>query len=165
MHESSIHAIVVWYGANFRQLHGFKIADLGAYNINGSVKDFLPEEIVGFDICEGPGVDVVIEPGTIPPPHYHAYDAVVSANAFHLSGEPEKYRAEVVALLRMHGLFCLTMCKPDCVCDHSTSPNKYGYKDGIRMTEKQLRAFWEEALIVDTVYEKGHDLVLWGRRE
>lgn len=165
MHESSIKNIMRWYGAHFSMLTGKPIAELGSYDINGSIKDFIPEEIIGFDICEGPKVDIVLTPGEVPDTYKGIYKAVISANAFHLCGEPEKYKREVVDLLEKFGLFVITMCKPDCECSHNTSPNKYGYRDGIRMQPEELVKFWDDAFICERVYIEGHDLVYWGTKK
>lgn len=166
MHESSVKHIVEWYAANYDRIPSpeAKIAEVGSYDINGSVKDFLPVSIVGFDICEGPKVDVVIEPGKVPPEHVGIYDAVISANAFHLCGDAKAYKDEVVALLKEGGLFILTMCRPDCDQSHRTSPNRYGFKDGIRHTPEQAKAFWSHEISPKRVFIEGHDLVYWGEK-
>ena len=165
MHESSVKTIVKWYAENYAWLHGELLADLGSYNINGKVSDFIPENIVGFDVYEGENVDVVLEPGIVPEAHQGKYTAVISANVFHLCGDMEAYKKEVVQLLESKGLFILTMCSNRCNHMHNTSPNKYGFKDGIRMSAEELQNFWKDALNITDVFERGHDLVLTGAKQ
>lgn len=166
MHESSVKHIVEWYATNYGNTISSSslMAEVGSYDINGSIKDFLPNNIIGFDICEGPKVDVIIEPGKVPAEHWIKYDAVISANAFHLCGDPAAYKSEVVALLKSGGLFVLTMCRPDCTQSHRTSPNKYGFVEGIRHTPDQAKAFWGPEIVVSRAFIEGHDLVVWGSK-
>jgi len=167
VHESSIKNIVLWYAVHFEELslNKSRLVEIGSYDINGSIKSILPEEILGVDICEGPCVDLVIAPGDCPRSLEGAFGAAISANAFHLCGDPGKYKQEVVKFLKSGGLFVLTMCRPDCSQSHNTSPNKYGYRDGIRMQPEELRAFWEPQFECEKVFIQGHDLVYWGRKK
>lgn len=163
VHSSSAAAIVEWFETISSDLRIVpQVAELGSYDINGTIRDHLPIKIIGFDLVAGKCVDVVIEPGVIPEEHVGKYDAVISANAFHYSVKPEEYKKEVLSLLQRNGHFVLTMCHPGCDVVHTASPNQYGRNDGLRMTEEELRAFWEPEIRVTKTYIKGHDLVLWG---
>lgn len=44
-----------------RYFHGGRVLEIGSLNINGTVRDFFdaPQEYIGVDVGEGPGVDVV----------------------------------------------------------------------------------------------------------
>lgn len=165
MHESAVKAIVLWYASHFGQVHDRRIADLGALNINGSITDFLPEKTIGFDLCQGRNVDIIIAPGCVPTDQLWSFDAVIAANSFHYSTKPELFRKEVLDLLKVGGLFCLTMCRPDCAIKHSLPVNnQYNFEDGLRMTEDELRTFWSDVLKIERTYIEGHDLVLWGQK-
>lgn len=37
------------------------VLEVGSYNVNGTVRDLLPQPYVGVDMREGPGVDVVLD--------------------------------------------------------------------------------------------------------
>ncbi|MBI4026387.1 MAG: class I SAM-dependent methyltransferase [Verrucomicrobia bacterium] len=130
-----------WHG---RHRDRFKtVADLGAYNINGAVKEVIPEAI-GFDISPGPGVDVVIAPGIIPELWRHRFDLVTSIGSFQCCNVPDLYKSEILDLLAVkpNGVLFLAMCGARCRTLHSTSPNVYGYHDNVRMTRDGLIAFF-----------------------
>lgn len=125
MHSQAFKEIQGWVSENQEIVQGSNVADLGALNINGAVKDIIPHA-VGFDICSGKGVDVVLEPGKIPVDHLHKYDIVFCVNALNACPNTEIYYNEVSDLLQDHGLFFLIFRLGN-VTNHSTSPNKYGY--------------------------------------
>ena len=60
------------------------IVELGAYDVNGSLRDFKPKgsEYVGLDIEAGPRVDVVIDPSQPLPFESQTADFVLSASVF-----------------------------------------------------------------------------------
>lgn len=165
MHKSSIDAIHSWFIKIYTTLpNDYLIADLGSYNINGTIKDKLPGKIIGIDLVAGPCVDVIITPGVIPPEHVMRYDALISANAFHYSGDPNEYKSEVLQLLKINGHFVLTMCNSDCKETHTRLPESCRGVDSIRMSLRELVNFWEPEISITRVYVEGHDLVLWGRK-
>jgi hypothetical protein len=126
MHKEMIDQLVEW-GEKYENLICFgKLADLGAYNINGAVKDTFPK-CIGFDICEGKGVDVVIVPGVIPPEHQGIYDVVFCVNALNASPNTTEFVDETSIMLKSGGLLFLAY-RISKVKNHSVSPNSYGYK-------------------------------------
>ncbi len=141
MHDTVKNFIRSWYSDNKADIDRAQIADLGSYNVNGGVVDIIPH-VVGFDICEGKGVDVVLRPGEIPEEHRNAFDYVVSTSSFTCCPQPEAYKAEIVDLLKPGGQLLLTMCSPKCQFRHSTSPNVYGFQDSFRITPDQTKAFF-----------------------
>ena len=61
-----------------------RILDIGAYNVNGTLRDFRPEgaEYIGIDLGPGPGVDMVLEdPYKYPFPDQY-FDMIVSSSCF-----------------------------------------------------------------------------------
>jgi|18_taG_2_1085343.scaffolds.fasta_scaffold49373_2 hypothetical protein len=64
-----------------------KVADIGSFNINGTVKNTFAEEkinceVTGFDLVKGDNVDVVISCGTIPEKYKHKFEFVTCMSAF-----------------------------------------------------------------------------------
>lgn len=168
-----MHAIVkdrisAWYQENRAEIDRSKVADLGALDINGSVKGII-RHAVGFDILEGRGVDVVLKPGEVPVGHQHKYDFVVSTSSFQTCPYPEEYKKEILGLLRVGGKLLLTMCGPKCTCIHSTSPNSYGYKDGVRMSRQQVVDFFSgefQCLSAEEMIEQPNgDIIYYGMRK
>lgn len=105
-----------------------RVADLGSLNLNGAVRDIIPVAC-GFDICSGPGVDVVLEAGAVLPEHEAAYDGLVAASAYQFAPEPEQFLNEAWRLLRPGGSLLLTMCPLYCTAEHSTSPELTGTRE------------------------------------
>ena len=118
-----------------------KVCYLGSLNLNGTIEYM---DKVGFDIIEGPGVDVVIAPGIIPMDHKLKYDTCVSISSFQFCPDPEIYMSEILDLLRNTAgskLF-LTLCHESCKTSHTTSDNRYSFKDEIRFSEEKLIDFF-----------------------
>jgi len=110
------------------------VADLGARNLNGSVKSVVPHAR-GFDLSAGPGVDVVIEAGRVPEEHRGRYDLVTSVSSFQFFPDPLLYKDEIIQLLKPDGVLFLTMCAPSCVTEHTTVPP---HGDCLRMDVEEL---------------------------
>ena len=60
-----------------------KVLEVGSLNINGSVRQFFqnPDEYIGCDLGEGPGVDIVCRGHELPYPD-GAFDVVISCECF-----------------------------------------------------------------------------------
>lgn len=167
MHNSVKEEIVSWYNQHKEQIESSKIADLGSYDINGGVKDVIPS-VVGFDILEGKGVDVVIEPGIIPDDHKFQYDFLTSTSSFQCCPDTPAYMKQITDLLKPGGELILTMCSTRCPKGHSTSPNDYNYKDEVRYTIDEMRSLFGQEFEIHNVYEiyKGHaDLIIKAKKK
>lgn len=165
MHEGARRAIARFYFDNREYLDGTKVADVGSLNINGAVKDVIPH-CVGFDIVEGDGVDVIIEPGIIPEEHQKQYGAVIASSSFAYCADPYLYRRQLTDLLVPGGLLLLITCSVKCAVEHSTSNNKYGFKDWIRMEFRGFEKFFATEFEILELAEinYGHqDYVLVGK--
>lgn len=133
MHEPVRQALRDWV-VRTGGVAGKLVADLGAFNINGSVKEVIPGA-VGFDLVAGPGVDVVIQLGVIPGRHLNRYDIVTCISSFQFCPHPHDYRREIAGLLKQGGLLFLTMCGPGCRCRHTTVPP---FEDSFRVGIEEL---------------------------
>jgi hypothetical protein len=167
MHDSAKRAISRFYhDPKFKSyIDGNLIADMGALNINGAVRDVIPH-CTGFDIVEGPGVDVVLKPGEIPPQHQHKYGTVVSANSFVFCPDPDLYKKQIIDLLTDDGLLLLITCSNKCTQKHTTSNNQYGFEDTFRVEIKELERFFSiefDVLELSELNYEHPDFVLIGR--
>ena len=167
MHDPVKNKVSDWYQRNRVRIDGSMIADLGAYDINGSVRQIIPH-VVGFDIYSGKGVDVVVVPGQIPFEHRNRYDFVVTVSAFQFCPNSLAFKFEILDLLKDGGELFLTMCSVKCKYLHSTSPNIYNFADGVRMTESEIISFMgPEIEALDChVADVGEfsDLFFWGKK-
>lgn len=163
MHESVKCTLSEWIGT-FGDVANKAVADVGAYNINGAVKDVIPHA-VGFDLVAGPGVDVVLNLGEVPEEHRGRYDIVTSLGSFQCCPQPGSYKAEIVGLLKPGGHLFLTMCSPGCQARHTTSPG--GFQDCLRFHPGELEDFMRPEIVSLACYvnsERIHpDLVFIGR--
>jgi SAM-dependent methyltransferase len=83
MHESAYN-----FGRKFVQRYattpGVQILEIGAMNVNGSIRDFAPEigSWHGVDLEAGPGVDTVIEASQPLPFDDNTFDCVIASSVF-----------------------------------------------------------------------------------
>jgi SAM-dependent methyltransferase len=86
------------------------ILEIGAYNVNGSLRDAKPQhsEWVGLDIEEGPGVDVVVPPGEALPFESHKFDAVVASSVFEHDPQFWKTMREMARVTKPDGLIYIS---------------------------------------------------------
>jgi len=153
-----------------RSVANYWVADLGAYNVNGSVRDLIPHA-VGFDLIPGPCVNVIIHAGHIPVEHRGKYAIVASLSTFQFS-DKDAFKREAVDLLAPHGELFLTMCGPNCKKLHSVPVTGGGTVEvrSFHMEVDQLAAFFEPELERIACYETpeadGHagDLIYVGRK-
>ena len=170
MHPNVASELLRWYNQNKIQFIDGKIADLGAFDINGSVKKTLDHEVVGFDILDGKGIDVKISPGVIPKEHQGQYVGVTSLGAFQTCPHPKKFIQEIADLLKPSGMVFLTMCASSCKVKHSTSNNKFGYlTDVFRLSKSQLINMFAKSFLVQHCYVSGdkehRDLIYKGTKK
>ena len=167
MHRTVKRELIKWYLSNKEYLDATTVADIGAYNINGSVKEVISNSI-GFDIFDGEGVDVVIYPGTIPDEHKFKYGAVTTVSSFQFCPDSELYKKQILDLLCDGGLLFLTMCNDKCNGEHTTSPNGYDFKDSVRYSLDELTNLFSKEFDVIDLYEvnKEHnDLILKAKKK
>jgi SAM-dependent methyltransferase len=169
MHPSIRKELRRFYRKNKEFIDSARVAELGALNINGSPRDYLPSKLwVGFDIVNGSGIDVKIEPGIIPQEHKGIYDLVVSSSSFHYCPQPELYKRQIFDLLKPNGVLWISMCSPQCKRHHTTSKNEYGYTDCFRMTRKELCRFLRPELVDEKCYLVGdshhQDIIYIGKK-
>lgn len=156
MHRNVNQELIKWYLNNKQILDHNKVADLGAFDINGSVKDVI-KHVIGFDIYDGKNVDVVIKPGIIPDEHRGCYAAVTSVSSFQFCPDSNLYKKQILDLLSPNGLLFLTMCGSKCTAKHSTSPNDYGFGDSVRYSIEDLIGIFTPELDIIEVYEMDRD--------
>lgn len=156
MHNAIRVEINKWYQDNKQYLDTIEIAELGSHDINGSIKEIIPNSI-GFDILEGKGVDVKITPGVIPNEYKNIFGAVITVSSFQFCPKPIEYKKQILDLLKPEGLLILTMCPNICSPGHSTSLNEYGFGDSIRMSQSELQEFFENEFYNIKIFENNED--------
>jgi SAM-dependent methyltransferase len=80
-----MHDTALEIGRRFFETYGLTtstIVDLGACNVNGTLRDVSPNGAcyIGLDVAPGPGVDVVVKPNTALPLASESVDLVVSSS-------------------------------------------------------------------------------------
>lgn len=82
MHDTALAAGAAFFAAHITGTRP-RILDVGALDVNGSLRTVAPEgaEYVGLDLEPGPGVDVVLQ-GTTYPFEADSFDACVSVSCF-----------------------------------------------------------------------------------
>lgn len=139
----------------------WKVADLGSYNVNGQVRDIIPN-VTGYDMLLGPGVDhVIVEAPYIPSEHREQYDLVTCCGVLMIAENPEFIREEAYQLLKPEGWLFLTTCSPECKCHHTTP---WG-EDKHRLSVNDLILLMRKKFVVNKVWMTEHpEVVYTGRR-
>lgn len=83
MHDTALH-IGGLFLQNYAQLDDADVLEIGAYNVNGSLRDHARDGTrwTGVDFEAGPGVDVVTQAGTPLPVEDAAFDVVLASSVF-----------------------------------------------------------------------------------
>ncbi len=156
MHQTVINELEKWYNDNIDILRNKKIADIGSYNVNGSVRDVIPN-VVGFDIVNGDEVDVKIESGIIPDEYKNKFQAVTTTSSFQFAPNTNQFIKQIIDLLTNDGLLILTMCPNGCFDKHSTSPGHKNNNDKIRISKEQLYGLFNMEFKNIVIYEANDD--------
>lgn len=91
------------------------VCELGSRNINGSVRDLLPDVAlyVGVDCVAGPGVDVVADASVWRPGSWVQFDLVVCTEVLEHTPTAAAICFNAFHLLRPGGVFLVTAAGPD----------------------------------------------------
>lgn len=97
------------YAPAFDPARPIRLLEIGAQNLNGSLRDVCPPGVdyTGVDFAAGPGVDVVLEDAYSLPFADQAFDIVVSSSCFEHAQMFWLTFLEALRVLRPRGLFYL----------------------------------------------------------
>lgn len=85
-----------------------KILEIGSYDVNGSVRSFLPQKnYIGVDLINGPGVDFVVN-GEYLDFEDNSFDVVISCEVLEHNPFWEKQVLEMYRVLKNNGLMIIT---------------------------------------------------------
>ena len=89
-----------------RESESLRVLDVGSYDINGSLRDVLPDawDYTGLDIVEGPNVDCVMDARAPLPVEDASLDLVVSVSCFQYVENPFKLAGMLYAALKPGGV-------------------------------------------------------------
>lgn len=111
MHDTAIEIGKVFFDTYLQGKTGLKIADIGAQDVNGSLRSVAPanHEYIGVDFVEGKGVDVILtDPYTLPFED-KSLDVIVCSSCFEHSEFFWLLFNEVQRVLKDDGLFYLNV--------------------------------------------------------
>jgi SAM-dependent methyltransferase len=138
-----MHTSALLIGKSFLEAYarpGATVVDLGAYDINGSLRSVCPPDMqyLGLDMAAGPGVDVVVEPDQpLPLRNGHA-DLVVSSSAFEHDGAFWMSFLEVVRITKEGGFIYINVPSNGHVHSHPEDCWRF-YPDAGRSLERWAR--------------------------
>lgn len=109
MHPTAMHNGKLFFDTYASKLAGGTVLDIGAQDVNGSLKSVCPATLsyVGVDFVAGPGVDVVLEDPYTLPFADASVDVVVSSSCFEHSELFWVLYLEILRVLKAPGLFYL----------------------------------------------------------
>src|SRR5512140_2189307 len=99
------------YGTCFGPDERVRVVEIGAQDVNGSLRDVAPKrfEYVGVDFVAGKGVDVVLDDPYVLPFEAASADIVVSSSCFEHAEMFWLVFLEVMRILKPRGLFYLNV--------------------------------------------------------
>lgn len=104
MHETARIAMG-WFRDGFVMEPGTSVADVGSYDVNGTVRDLFEHcAYTGLDIAEGPGVDRVI---TLEDFGSEQYDVVISVSTLEHVEDMAQFARECIKITKPGGLLCI----------------------------------------------------------
>lgn len=118
--------------AHVPPLTGLAVAEVGSYDVNGSVRGLFAAaaSYTGYDVREGPGVDRVADLASWPD-SAPLYDIVVSTEALEHAANPAALVAGMARALVPGGLLILTCASPERAphgCDGNALPADEPYQ-------------------------------------
>lgn len=108
MHESSLDLMRNFVAEHLSGRDTLRVADVGAYNVNGSYKPFFQKpdwDYTGFDLTAGPNVDFVLDcEHDIPADHRDKFDVVISGQTMEHVRRPWLWMQGLSQLAKPGGL-------------------------------------------------------------
>jgi SAM-dependent methyltransferase len=97
------------YSASFAQSQNVKVVEIGAQNVNGTLRDTCPAnfEYIGVDFEQAKGVDIVLEDPYKLPFESESVDVILSSSCFEHSEMFWLVFLEILRVLKPNGLFYL----------------------------------------------------------
>lgn len=111
MHDTAMEIGRKFFGAYLGNQTGLSILDVGAQDVNGSLRSVAPmgNEYIGVDFIEGKGVDVVITDPYSLPFSAESFDVVVCSSCFEHSEFFWLLFSEIQRVLKKTGVFYLNV--------------------------------------------------------
>jgi SAM-dependent methyltransferase len=111
MHQSSLKYGKLFFDIYCNELQGSIVVDIGAQNVNGSLKDVCPESLkyVGVDFVAGNGVDIILDDPYKLPFADNSIDVIVCSSCFEHSTFFWLLFLEIIRVLKPNGLFYLNV--------------------------------------------------------
>ncbi len=173
MHDTAIKNAELFINTYLKDSSNVELADIGAQNVTGSIKDVCTTNITytGVDFVEGKGVDVILDdPYKLPFPDNH-FDVITASSCFEHSEFFWELFLEIMRVLKPSGLVYLNApsngryhCYPvDCwrfYPDSGLALANYGQKKGFdcmlleSYVSRQIRT-WNDFLCV-IIKDKAH---------
>lgn len=111
MHHSAMEYGRIFFSTYLNSAVGAKIVDIGAQDVNGSLRSVAPSgnDYIGVDFVEGKGVDVIITDPYNLPFEDNSVDAVVCSSCFEHSEFFWLLFNDIIRILKPGGLFYLNV--------------------------------------------------------
>ncbi|MES2144454.1 MAG: class I SAM-dependent methyltransferase [Pseudomonadota bacterium] len=107
MHKSAMMHGKLFFDTYAPHVSGARVLDLGALDVNGSLRSLAPADCsyVGADFAPGNGVDVILQDAYALPFEPNSFDICVSSSCFEHAEFFWLAFTEVMRILKPHGLF------------------------------------------------------------
>jgi SAM-dependent methyltransferase len=127
------------------------IVEIGAFNVNGSLRDCCPEGVIylGLDFKHGPGVDIVIKPKEAVPLRSEFADVIVSTSQ--MEHDPVFWTTflELVRVLKQDGILYLNAPSNGCYHRYPADCWRF-YPDSGKALEEWARSNGYDLVLVES---------------
>ncbi len=136
-----------------------KVADIGAQDVNGSLRDVVQPnvEYVGIDFVEGSGVDIVLDDPYQLPFDDNSLDAVVSSSCFEHAEFFWLLFLEILRVLRPDGLFYLSVPSNGVFHRYPVDCWRFYPDSGVALANWGRRSGYDPALLESFVASQQRD--------
>jgi SAM-dependent methyltransferase len=107
MHRSALSNAARFFDAY--PMEGATVVDIGAQDVNGSIRQVCPHAYVGVDFVPGPGVEIILDDPYKLPFADGSQDIIVASSCFEHSEFFWLLFLEIIRVLKPHGLFYLNV--------------------------------------------------------
>lgn len=127
------------------------VLEIGSYDVNGSLRQFKPTlaDWIGVDIEQGPGVDLVIQPGQKLPFNDDIFDLVIASSVFEHDPEFWKTIQEMARVCKVNGFIYISSPSNGAVHRYPLDCFRF-YPDASQSLVKAAREAKPNAYIVES---------------
>lgn len=160
MHPSAMTLGKIFFETYIGQTHPMTVVDIGALNVNGSLREVCPPHVtyVGVDCVEGNGVDIVLQNPYQLPFADQSIEVVVCSSVFEHAPFFWELFLEIIRILKPHGLLYINVPSNGYIHRYPVDCWRFYPDAGLALIEWAQHRGYEPALLESFVNEQPVDV-------